>query len=114
MLIENRLVAYVVLALLVALVDAVPVLGTGTVLVPWGAVLMLQGQTLKGLGLLGIWVAAVLTRTVLEPRLVGKHLGLDPLLTLLFLYVGYRFWGILGMIFAPMLAAAGKSILAER
>lgn len=101
-------------ALLVALVDAVPVLGTGTVLVPWGAVLMLQGQTLKGLGLLGIWVAAVLTRTVLEPRLVGKHLGLDPLLTLLFLYVGYRFWGILGMIFAPMLAAAGKSILAER
>ena len=101
-------------ALLVALVDAVPVLGTGTVLVPWGAVLMLQGETWKGLGLLIIWAGAVLTRTVLEPRLVGKQLGLDPLLTLLFLYVGYRFWGILGMIFAPMLAAAGKSIVSER
>lgn len=101
-------------AVLVALVDAVPILGTGTILVPWGAVLLLQGQTLKGLGLLGIWAAAVLTRTVLEPKLVGKQLGLDPLVTLLFLYVGYRFWGILGMIFAPMLAAAGKSIVSER
>lgn len=101
-------------ALLVALVDAVPILGTGVILVPWGAVLMLQGETIKGFGIMGVWAASLLTRTILEPRLVGKHLGLDPLLTLLFLYVGYRFWGILGMIFAPMLAAAGKSILTER
>lgn len=101
-------------AVLVALVDAVPVLGTGTVLVPWAVVLMLQNQLWKGLGILGIWGAAVLTRTVLEPKLVGKHLGLDPLATLLFLYVGYRFWGILGMIFAPMLAAAAKTITAEQ
>ena len=101
-------------AVLVALVDAVPVLGTGTILVPWAAVLLLQGQTWKGLGLLGIWAGAVLTRTVLEPKLVGKQLGLDPLITLLFLYVGYRFWGILGMILAPMLAAAAKSITAEK
>ena len=71
---------------------------------------MLQGQTWKGLGLLGIYVVALLSRTVLEPRLVGRHLGLDPLLTLAFLYVGYRLWGIFGMILAPMLAAAAKSL----
>lgn len=97
-------------ALPVALVDAVPVLGTGTVLIPWAVVVLLQGQTWKGLGLLGIYAAALLARTVLEPRLVGRHLGLDPLLTLAFLYVGYRLWGILGMILAPMLAAAAKSL----
>lgn len=97
-------------ALPVALVDAVPVLGTGTVLIPWAVVTLLQGQTWKGLGLLGIYVVALLSRTVLEPRLVGRHLGLDPLLTLAFLYVGYRLWGIFGMILAPMLAAAAKSL----
>lgn len=97
-------------AVLVALVDAVPVLGTGTVLIPWAVTQLLQGQMLRGLGLVATYAAAMLTRTVLEPRLVGRHLGLDPLLTLVFLYVGYRFWGILGMILAPMLAAAVKGM----
>ena len=97
-------------AILVALVDAVPVLGTGTVLIPWAVTELLRGQTLRGIGLIGIYAAAILTRTVLEPRLVGRHLGIDPLLTLVFLYVGYRFWGVFGMILAPLLAAAVKSI----
>lgn len=100
-------------AVLIALVDAVPVLGTGTVLIPWAIVSLLQGQTLRGVGLLAIYVAAMVTRTVLEPKLVGRQLGLDPLVTLLFLYVGYRLWGILGMILAPMLAAATKNLTAE-
>ena len=93
-------------AVAVALVDAVPLLGTGTVLLPWALVCLLQQAHFRSVGLLCIYAAAVLTRTVLEPRLVGRHLGIDPLLTLLFLYLGYRFWGILGMLLAPMLAAA--------
>ena len=97
------------LALLVALVDAVPLLGTGTVLLPWALVSLLQGNHLQSIGLICIYGAAMLTRTVLEPRLVGKHLGLDPLVTLISLYLGYRFWGIFGMILAPMLATAAKS-----
>ena len=95
---------------LVALVDAVPLLGTGTVLLPWALVRYLQGSHLQAVGLLGIYGAAFLTRTVLEPRLVGRHLGLDPLMTLLTLYLGYRFWGFLGMILAPILATAAKSV----
>lgn len=93
-------------AVLIAFVDAVPLLGTGTVLLPWALVCLLQHDHLRSVGLLCIYAAAVLTRTVLEPRLVGRHLGLDPLLTLVFLYLGYRFWGILGMLLSPMLAAA--------
>lgn len=93
-------------AVAVALVDAVPLLGTGTVLLPWALVCLLQRAHFRSVGLLCIYAAAVLTRTVLEPRLVGRQLGIDPLLTLLFLYLGYRFWGILGMLLAPMLAAA--------
>lgn len=98
-------------ALPIAVVDAVPVLGTGTVLVPWAAVCLLQGDGFRAIGLLGTYGVALVLRTVLEPRLVGKHLGLDPLLTLLGIYIGYRLWGILGMIFAPMLLTAVRSIL---
>lgn len=97
-------------AVLVAVVDAVPVLGTGTVLVPWAVVELLWGEAFRGVGLLAVYAVALLLRTVLEPRLVGRHLGLDPLLTLLFLYIGYRVWGIPGMILAPMLAAAVKGM----
>lgn len=96
---------------LVALVDAVPILGTGTVLLPWALIKLLQQEHLQAIGLLCIYGAALLTRTTLEPRLVGRHLGLDPLLTLLFLYLGFRFWGVLGMLLAPILAAAVKSFL---
>ena len=90
----------------IALVDAVPLLGTGTVLVPWAVISLVQGQHLRAIGLLCIYGAALLTRTALEPRLVGRHLGLDPLVTLVFFYLGYRFWGILGMLLAPMVVAA--------
>lgn len=93
-------------AVVVAIVDAVPVLGTGTVLLPWTVLCLIQGEHLRAIGLLCIYGVALFTRTTLEPRLVGRQLGIDPLLTLVFLYVGYRFWGILGMVLAPMLAAA--------
>lgn len=94
----------------VALVDAIPVLGTGVVLVPWALICFLQGRSVQAVGLLALCTAAAVVRRVLEPKLVGKQLGLDPLVTLVFLYIGYRFWGIAGMILAPLLAAAAKSL----
>ena len=97
-------------ALLVAVVDAVPILGTGTVLVPWGVVCLVQQQPVQGVGLFALCGAAMLTRSILEPRLVGRQLGLDPLITLIALYIGYRFWGILGLILAPILATVAKNI----
>lgn len=101
-------------AALVAVVDAVPMLGTGTVLLPWALVCFLQGNTARAVGLTALFGTALVTRTVLEPRLVGKQLGIDPLLTLLALYLGYRFWGIPGMLVAPILAAAAKSIFSTQ
>ena len=91
---------------LIALVDAVPVLGTGTVLVPWSLVCFLQGNTALGVGLLGVYAVALTVRTVLEPRLVGRQLGLDPLVTLVAFYAGFTLWGFWGMLLAPILAAA--------
>lgn len=95
----------------VSLVDAFPVLGTGTVLIPWSLVCLLRGNTALGIGLLGVYVAAFLIRSVLEPRLVGKQLGLDPLVTLMALYMGYKLWGLAGMLLAPLAAVAALRLL---
>lgn len=94
-------------------VDILPVLGTGTVLIPWSLVCFLQGDSLRALGLIGIYVIISLLRSVLEPRFVGKQLGLDPLVTLLAIYAGYRLWGLMGMLLAPILAVAVTQIFLQ-
>jgi len=91
-------------AALISLVDALPILGTGMVLVPWSLVCFLQGDSIRAVGLLGIYAVAALVRQVLEPRFIGKHLGLDPLVTLLAMYAGYRLFGFGGMILSPLFA----------
>ena len=96
---------------LICLVDALPILGTGTVLIPWSLVSFLQGDHLQAVGLLSIYGVAALLRCILEPRLVGKHLGLDPLLTLFALYAGYHLWGIFGMLLAPVLTVTITQLL---
>lgn len=94
----------VLLGVAVSLVDALPILGTGTLLVPWAAFALLRGNSPLGLGLLAMYAIVSLTRSFLEPRLIGRQLGMNPLLTLGAVYLGYRFWGILGMILAPILS----------
>ncbi len=98
-------------AVVAALVDAVPLLGTGVLLLPWALVLWLQGDVLKGIGLVCVYGAAALTRAVLEPRLVGKQLGLDPLAALAALYAGFRLWGFWGLVLAPVGTSLIKNVL---
>lgn len=98
----------------ICLVDAFPILGTGTVLLPWGLVCLLQGDTARAIGLISLYVAVSLTRSMLEPKFLSRHLGLDPLVTLIALYAGFRLWGIGGMILAPILTVVTIQIVSER
>ena len=98
-------------AAMVSLVDAFPILGTGTVLLPWALISFVQDNAARGMGLLGIYAVVSVTRSVLEPKLVGKQLGLDPLVTLAALYAGYRLWGLGGMILAPLLAVTVRNLI---
>ncbi len=100
-------------AFLIALMDALPLLGTAVALVPWSIVCFLQGETLRAIGLLGLCAATVLLRSIMEPKLVGKQLGLDPLLTLVAMYTGYRLWGFAGLILAPLLAVTVTQLFTE-
>ena len=91
-------------AVLIALIDALPVFGTGTVLIPWGLLCFLRGEAKRGVGFLVLYGAAALTRQALEPRLLGRQIGLSPLITLLALYTGFRLCGVAGMILFPIAA----------
>lgn len=101
-------------AVVVALVDALPVLGTGTVLIPWAVVSFLQGDMARAIGLAGLYLTVSLTRSMLEPRFLGHHLGLDPLVTLMAIYVGFQLWGFPGMLLAPMLAVVFAQLAPEK
>ena len=98
----------------ICLIDAFPILGTGTVLLPWSLVCLLQEDTARAIGLASIYVVITLTRSMLEPRFLGRHLGLDPLVTLIALYTGFRLWGIGGMILAPVLTVIALQITTKQ
>ena len=94
----------ILLALGVSFLDALPVFGTGTILIPWAVISMLAGDMGMGLGLLGLYGAAALLRNVLEPKVLGANLGLSPLATLAAISAGWRLMGIWGMIGFPLAA----------
>lgn len=93
------------LALLIALVDFLPVLGVGTVLVPWSLVSFVTGNPARGIGLLVLWGVSLAVRQFLEPHLIGRGLGIHPCLTLISMYAGLRLFGIVGMLLCPPAAA---------
>lgn len=93
---------YLIIGLAVAVLDILPVLGSGSVLVPWGLWTLLGGNLPLGAGILLLYGVVTGVRTVLEPRLVGRGIGLSPLVTLVSMYVGMKLLGVGGLILAPM------------
>ena len=98
------------LAMGVALVDLLPVLGVGTILIPWALVLLVQKNYYLAFGLLILYAAVTLIRQIAEPKLVGKSLGVHPLLTVFFTYVGWSLFGLLGMLLSPIGAWIAKAL----
>jgi len=84
------------------LVDALPLLGTAAILIPWAIISFIYGDMYSFVALLIIEVLVFVVREIAEPKIISKHIGIHPLLTLVSIYVGLRFFGILGVILAPI------------
>lgn len=84
----------------IAILDFLPVFGTGTVMIPWALIELLSNNYRMMFGLLAIWLIAQLVRQVIQPKIVGDSIGMDAIPTLFLLYIGYRVAGVLGMILA--------------
>lgn len=98
------------IAAMIAVVDLLPILGVGTVLIPWGIILILSGQAGTGGGLLALYLVIAIVRHILEPRLVSRQLGLHPLVTLLSMYVGLQTIGLAGVLLFPLAALIVRQI----
>lgn len=93
----------VVISLCIAVVDIFPILGSGTVLIPWGIISLLRGNIGLGVGLLVLYVIITVLRQYIEPKLVAGQLGLPPAATLVAMYLGLKIFGIPGIFMLPLI-----------
>ena len=105
-----RVTYALLLALLTALVDALPLFGTGTVLLPWAVAELLAGNCPLGIGLGITYAAVTVLHQSIQAKLLGDQLGLHPLAMLAAIYVGFRVWGVWGMLTFPLLAVVLKQL----
>ena len=90
------------LSLGLAVMDFIPIIGAGTVMVPWAFVALFTGDLSAAVELMAIWGVIALFRRVMEPKFVGDQTGLSPILSLVSIYVGMKLAGVLGMVFGPV------------
>lgn len=90
------------IALLLALLDLLPIFGVGTALVPWCIYEFVLGTPSVGIGLIVLYVTHTVIRQFAEPKILGKSLGIHPIVTLLFIYVGYSLFGFVGILIGPL------------
>lgn len=89
-------------AFLIAIIDLFPVLGTGTVLVPWAGIMFLKGNYTMGIGLIVIYIIISVVRNFAEPKIIGKQIGIHPLFTLVSMFIGLKVAGVFGIILFPI------------
>ncbi len=92
----------IAISFVTALIDIVPVLGTGTVLIPWAIINLFSGNFGLGIGLIVLYAAITVIRQILEPRLVAMNVGLHPVLTLAGMYLGLQIFGVIGIFAVPI------------
>ncbi|MHB8169956.1 MAG: sporulation integral membrane protein YtvI [Thermincolia bacterium] len=91
------------IGLVIIIVDILPILGTGAVIVPWAIYLFLIGETFVPVGLLVLWALIIVFRRVIEPKIFGKHIGLGALATVTSMYLGFKVIGLVGLFVGPTL-----------
>ena len=93
-----------IVALVIAVFDILPVLGTGGVLLPWMAVMLVMGDYSMAFGILLLYIVITIVRNMAEPRIVGKQIGLHPLITLITMFLGVGLYGLPGLFLFPIAA----------
>ena len=93
------------LALLLALIDALPAIGTGAVLIPWGVFQLINRQYKMGISLIVLYLIILIVRQLIEPKIMASSLGTYPVLTLIGMYAGLKLFGFLGLVLTPIVLA---------
>jgi len=98
------------LATLICLVDALPILGSGSIMLPWSIYLFFVGNFFSGMSIVILYLIVFMVRQIMEPKLVSQQIGVHPLLTLFAMYIGLQLFGVVGMIIGPVTIILLKNI----
>ena len=100
------------MAFIIGFVDLLPIFGSGTVMIPWAILSACTGDFTLAIAILVLWAVISVVRQLLEPRIVSGNIGIHPIFTLIAMYTGFKFMGVLGMIIGPIILIILKNIFA--
>lgn len=98
------------IGLIIAVLDFLPIFGSGTLLLPWIAISLISGQYKLAVGLLILYGVIAVVRQSLEPKILGEQIGVHPLITLMSVYIGYKIFGFFGILIGPSLVIVLKAM----
>ena len=101
------------IALGIGFVDALPILGSGTVMIPWAIISGLNGELSLGISIMVLLIIMSVTRQLIEPKIVSGNIGIHPIFTIIAMYTGFKFIGVLGMFIGPILLIIFKNIFSD-
>ena len=101
------------IALFIGFVDALPILGSGTVMIPWAIICAINGDLNLGIAIVILLIIMSIARQILEPKLVSKNIGVHPIFTLIAMYTGFKVIGIMGLLIGPIVLIIFKNIFAS-
>lgn len=99
-----------IIAIFIGFVDALPILGSGTVLIPWAVVAAFNGDITLAISLVVLYIIIIVTRQLAEPKIVSNHIGIHPVFTLIAMYTGFKIIGVIGMFVGPIVLIILKDI----
>jgi len=99
-----------IMALVIGLVDALPILGAGTIVIPWSVIVAFNGDIKLAIALIILYVIVIIVKQLIEPKIVSNHIGIHPIFTLIAMYTGFKIIGIIGIFMGPIILIILKNI----
>ena len=100
----------VIMAIFIGVVDLLPLLGAGAVMITWAVYLFIIGNTPLCIGVIVLWIIWAILKQILEPKMVSKQMGMHPICTLFGMYTGFKIFGVLGLILGPIILLVIKNV----
>ena len=101
------------MSIIICIIDALPILGAGTVLIPWAVISFALSDIKLGIALIIIYLFVLSVRQMLEPKLVSQNLGVHPLITLISMYSGFKIFGVMGFLIGPVVMIILKNVFSR-
>lgn len=103
----------ILMAILIGFVDALPILGAGSIMVPWAIILFVSNRNSLAIAIVGLYILTIVVKQFLEPKIVSKNIGIHPIFTLISMYTGFKIIGVIGLLVGPIILIILKNVFSE-